>query len=252
MSAAGAPATIQAVLLDIEGTTTPIAFVYEVLFPYARRRLRRHFNEQAGVPAYASLFDRLRDEHEVDRRSDEMPPHWVEAPPAARAESAAAYCEWLMARDRKSTALKEIQGQIWEAGYRAGDLVGEVFADVPRALERWHEMRLPVAIFSSGSVRAQQLLFRHSSAGDLSRFLHAYFDTSTGSKADIDSYRGIAAALDLPADRILFVSDTIRELDAAAAAGMHTRLSLRTGNALVADRHHHSAIRSFDELAHPP
>ena len=125
-----------------------------------------------------------------------------------------------MDRDRKSTPLKTLQGKIWEEGYQRGELVGEVFADVPPALSRWHAQGAPVGIFSSGSVLAQQLLFRHSSAGDLTPFLRWHFDTTTGKKADSDSYRRIAAAMNMTPQAIVFVSDIVAELDAARDAGL--------------------------------
>ena len=163
-------------------------------------------------------------------------------------DSAASYAEWLMDRDRKSTPLKTLQGKIWEEGYQRGELVGEVFADVPPALSRWHAQGAPVGIFSSGSVLAQQLLFRHSSAGDLTPFLRWYFDTTTGKKADSDSYRRIAAAMNMPPQAIVFVSDIVAELDAARDAGLQTRLSIRPGNAPPPPAQGHAVIRTFDEF----
>ena len=238
---------IHAVLLDIEGTTTPIRFVYEVLFPYVRRHLRRYVEQHAASPGHAPLYDRVRDEHASDRAAAEAVPPWIDQPPAARAESIVAYLEWLMDRDRKSTALKALQGLIWEEGYRGGNLVGEVFADVPAALARWRAQGIDVGIFSSGSVLAQQLLFRHSSAGDLTSLLRWHFDTTTGPKADPESYRRIAAAMGTPAASVLFVSDIEAELDAARTAGMQTRLAIRPGNRTpLGDGH--AEIRTFDEL----
>ena len=235
-------------LLDIEGTTTPIAFVVDVLFPYARRHLRRHLEQLAASPVNASVLEQLRQEHAVDQREGEPVAPWVEAPPAARLEAAAGYAEWLMDRDRKSTPLKILQGQLWEEGYLRGELVGEVFADVPPALGRWRAEGVPVGIFSSGSVLAQQLLFRHSSAGDLTPFLRWYFDTTTGKKADRDSYQRIAAAMNTRPESIVFLSDTVAELDAARAAGLSTRLSIRPGNAPPSGPHDHPTIRTFDEI----
>ena len=153
-----------------------------------------------------------------------------------------------MDRDRKSTALKDLQGRIWEEGYSRGELIGEVFADVPDALERWYAQQIPIGIFSSGSVLAQQLLFRYSSAGDLGRFLAWYFDTTSGAKADADSYRRIAGAMATPAESILFVSDITSELDAARSTGMQTRLCIRPGNRPTPDGHDYSIVRSFDGL----
>jgi enolase-phosphatase E1 len=239
----------RAILLDIEGTTTPIAFVYDVLFPYARRRLGHYVEHHSSSPEHRALFDRLRDEHEADRAAGEHVPVWSDDDAASRAASIVAYLEWLMDRDRKSTALKSLQGLIWEAGYRTGDLTGDVFADVPRALERWHADRIPVGIFSSGSVLAQQLLFRHSTAGDLTTRLHWHFDTTTGGKTDPASYRRIAAAMGVPPETVMFVSDVTAELDAARTAGMQTRLAVRPGNKPAPAGHGHAEIRTLDQLA---
>lgn len=242
VSSARAPAAIKAILLDIEGTTTPISFVYDVLFPYARHHLANHIERHASSPEYAQIFNTLRNEHAND----------VEAAAAGLSSATgttaiAAYCAWLMNRDRKSTALKDLQGRIWEEGYSRGELVGEVFGDVPPALERWHSRHLSIGIFSSGSVLAQRLLFRHASAGDLSSFLSSYFDTTTGAKSESDSYRKIAASLAMRPDGVLFVSDVVRELEAARTAGMHTRLAVRPGN-LPAEPDGHAVIRTFDDL----
>ena len=239
---------VEAVLLDVEGTTTPIAFVVDVLFPYARKHLRRHLAELAASPIDASVLDQLRELHAVDQRAGESVPAWVDAPPSARLDSAAGYAEWLMDRDRKSTPLKTLQGAIWEAGYQRGELVGEVFADVPPALARWQAAGVQVGIFSSGSVLAQQLHFRHSSAGDLTPLLRWYFDTTTGNKTDTDSYRRIAAAMNKRPESIVFLSDVVAELDAARAAGLATRLSIRPGNVPPPLPHGHSTIRTFDEF----
>jgi enolase-phosphatase E1 len=153
-----------------------------------------------------------------------------------------------MDRDRKSTALKELQGRIWEEGYVRGDLVGEVFPDVAGALSRWHAKHCPVGIFSSGSTLAQRLLFRHSLAGDLTPYLTAYFDTTTGPKAEPSSYARIAERLGTTPEAVMFVSDTVRELDAAHAAGMRTRLAVRPGNP-PAPESGHERLLSLAEIA---
>jgi enolase-phosphatase E1 len=240
---------VNAVLLDIEGTTTPIAFVFEVLFPYARTHLHDHLERHHMTADYQSLVDDLHGEHDRDMEHGEAVPAWNETSPDARVSSLVRYCEWLMDRDRKSTPLKAIQGKIWEDGYRRGELVGEMFADVPAALKRWTRQRIGVGIFSSGSVLAQQLIFRHSSAGDLTPYLRWYFDTTTGAKSESDSYRRIARAMDTSASDVMFMSDVIRELDAARDAGMATRLAVRPGNPPVADARGHQVIHDFDALA---
>ena len=248
MSVRLAPAGVQAFLLDVEGTTTPIAFVVEKLVLYARAHLRHYVEPNATAPEYARLFELLREEHARDREAGQPVPAWVDTPMAARLASVVGYLEWLMDGDRKSTALKDLQGRVWEEGYRLGELQGDVFADVPRALERWRAQRLAIGIFSSGSVLAQQLLFRHSTAGDLTGHLRWYFDTTIGGKMEADSYRRIAAAMAIPPQAVLFISDAVRELDAARAAGMQTRLSVRPGNAPPPDGPGHAVVRTFDDV----
>jgi enolase-phosphatase E1 len=149
-----------------------------------------------------------------------------------------------MDRDRKSTALKSLQGRIWEEGYRAGQLRGQVYPDVPRAFARWRAQGRDLAIFSSGSVLAQRLLFSGSEAGDLTQAIRAFFDTTTGAKSDPESYRKIAAALGQAPAAVLFLSDVTAELDAARGAGMATRLCVREGNAPEAADH--PVVRTFD------
>lgn len=249
MNGSPAPAAIGAVLLDIEGTTTPIAFVTQVLFPYARTHLRAHLDRHRRSPAYETLFTAFREEHAADSRRGEPVPPWADEPEPARLAAVAAYAEWLMDRDRKSPALKDLQGRIWEDGYQRGELVGDVFPDVPGALRRWQERQLPVGIFSSGSVQAQQLLFRHSTAGDLTPLLRWYFDTRAGAKTEPDSYRTIARAMGLPAHSVLFVSDVTRELTAARAAGMSVRLSVRPGNPPQPGADEFEVAKTLGELA---
>jgi enolase-phosphatase E1 len=143
--------------------------------------------------------------------------------------------------------LKSLQGRVWEEGYRNGTLVGEVFDDVPDALRRWREAAMPVGIYSSGSVRAQQWLFRRSTAGDLTPLLSWHFDTAVGAKQDPASYARIAADVNEAAADVLFVSDVGAELDAAREAGMQTAMIVRPGNAPQPDTGHR-VIHSFDEL----
>jgi enolase-phosphatase E1 len=222
---------MRGILLDIEGTTTPIAFVYEVLFPYARRRLRSYTD-------HAGLTD-LRLEYEQDMRAGNNPPEW--------STDSVPYLEWLMDRDRKSTALKRIQGEIWLKGFQNGELHGEVFDDVPPAFERWRARGIEIRIFSSGSVLAQRLLFSTTSAGDLTRFISAYFDTTTGPKNEPASYTQIAQTFGIPASEIVFISDAVRELDAAKTAGMTTLLCIRPGNA-PQPHHTHATVAGFGSI----
>ena len=159
----------------------------------------------------------------------------------------ASYVESLMDRDRKSPGLKLLQGLIWEDGYRAGVLKGEVFADVPPALQRWRDAGVDVAIYSSGSELAQQLIFGSTADGDLTRFISRFFDTAVGAKNAPASYRRIAAELGRAPHRLLFISDVTSELDAAAAAGCAVALCVRPGNRPQPD-HAYPTISSFDEI----
>lgn len=228
---------IRAILLDIEGTTTPIAFVHDVLFTYARKHVRNYLAQHANE--LNSDISQLRHEH-----ANESDP----APPLTDDNSIADYVNWLIDRDRKSTGLKSLQGKIWREGYESGALKSQIFSDVRPAFERWREAGLSIGIFSSGSALAQQLLFAHTEDGDLTSFISAYFDTTVGAKADEESYRRIAEKLNLPPPEILFVSDVVAELAAATGAGMKTRLSLRPGNQPQPDPDRFQLVHSFDEL----
>jgi enolase-phosphatase E1 len=223
----------RAILLDIEGTTTPIAFVHEVLFSYARD----HVKEFLANNADEADITRLREEQATDISNGEQPPSEIDA-----------YVEWLIARDRKSTGLKSLQGKIWRGGYLDGSLNSQVYADVAPAFARWRASGLSINIFSSGSVLAQQLLFAHTNSGDLTKYIDQYFDTNVGKKGEAESYRKIAEALGLRADEVLFISDVVAELDAASTAGMETFLSIRPGNELQAHADKYRAIYNFEQI----
>jgi enolase-phosphatase E1 len=198
---------ITTILTDIEGTTSSISFVKDVLFPYARERL----------PAFV-----------VTHADDPDVQHWLhEAAKEAglvstgQQELIDLLLEWIDA-DRKSTALKALQGMIWKDGYASGEYRAHVYPEVAARLRAWHAAGKRLYVYSSGSVPAQQLFFAHSEAGDLSPLLSGYFDTETGPKREAESYRRIATSIGVPAGEILFLSDIVEELDAAAAAGLHT------------------------------
>jgi enolase-phosphatase E1 len=208
--------SLDVILLDIEGTTTPIDYVYGTLFPYVREHLAAYLEQGMDSRDLQQLSLEYQQE-----TSDSLPPWSV--PPTA-------YLLWLMDQDRKSPGLKSVQGKIWEAGYQQGLLQGVVFEDVPRALQTWHEMGIRVFIYSSGSVLAQKLLFRNSTAGNLTPWLEGYFDTEVGSKRESSSYKEIAQRLQALPERCLFISDLVAECQAAAAAGFQVLHSLRPGN----------------------
>lgn len=231
---------VQGVLTDIEGTTTPVSFVYEVLFPYAEARLEEACARAASEPAIAAAVEQLAKEHAEEGASG--------APPGVELGDGAPYARWLMAQDRKSTGLKMLQGLIWEAGYHDGSLRAQIYDDVPAALAAWRDAGLRLRIYSSGSVLAQKLLFGHTDHGDLTPLFEGYHDTTTGPKKVAASYRKIAEAYGLEAGAVAFLSDVPAELDAAAKAGMRTALLVRPGNQPVADDCPHTAYGSFDEL----
>lgn len=234
---------IRAILLDIEGTTTPIAFVHDVLFTYARDHVRDYLVQH--LPELTADIAQLRKEHTRDISSGAQPPPLTDDPDAI-----AAYVHWLIDRDRKSTGLKSLQGKIWREGYGKATLRAQVYDDVRPAFERWHNAGLRISIFSSGSVLAQQLLFAHTEDGDLTRFISDYFDTNAGAKIDAESYRRIAKNLNLPPREILFVSDVATELEAASEAGVKTRLSIRPGNPPQPGADRFQMVHSLDEIQH--
>jgi enolase-phosphatase E1 len=234
------------VLLDIEGTTTPVDFVYEVLFPFARDRVREFLASHKEIGN--EDIEGLRRERARDCEQGNQPPALKDETEEALLDSVTAYLHWLMDRDRKSTPLKSLQGKIWEEGYRAGELRAQVFEDVPRAFRLWRDERKDICIYSSGSALAQRLLFAHTQAGDLTAFIREYFDTAIGAKIERESYLRIAVALNSEPSDIVFISDVTAELAAAREAGLQTLLSVRPGNRLQPEADSYTKVHSFDEL----
>jgi enolase-phosphatase E1 len=239
---------VKVVLLDIEGTTTPISFVYDVLFPYARAGMTEFLRAHGTGREIQRAARLLHDEHEDLVARGESPPGWHAGTNDSLLQSIANFGNWLMDRDVKSPGLKLLQGLIWEEGYRDGTIRGEVFADVPAALQRWRDAGVVAAIYSSGSVLAQRLLFGHTAHGDLTPFISAWFDTVVGGKMDSGSYTRIVAQLNEQPNVVLFVSDVVPELDAAVAAGLQTALCVRPGNAPASAPHGALTVASLDEL----
>jgi enolase-phosphatase E1 len=216
-----------AILTDIEGTTTPIAFVRDVLFPFARTRFPAFLAAHADMPEVAAHLA------EVARMVPGQAPldtllHWMD-------------------QDAKVTPLKALQGLIWDAGYAEGVLKGAVYADVPGVLRRWKQSGLRLYVYSSGSVEAQKLIFGHSTAGDLSGLFSGFFDTRVGPKREPDSYVRLAIGINVPPVEVLFLSDVEAELDAAAVAGMRTCQLVRAEDGTVASDRHDVAV-DFDEV----
>ncbi|OWJ94862.1 acireductone synthase [Pseudomonas sp. A46] len=217
---------IKAILTDIEGTTSAVSFVFDVLFPFAARHLPEFVLARADEPEVATQLDAVR------RDSGE--------PDASVQRVVEILLGWI-AEDRKATPLKALQGMVWEQGYRAGQLKGHVYPDAVEALRRWKQEGYDLYVYSSGSIQAQKLIFGCSEAGDLSPLFSGYFDTTSGPKREADSYRRIASAIGRPGEEILFLSDVVQELDAAREAGLQTVGLAREGGVLDG----HETVASF-------
>jgi|SRR5215213_1882269 enolase-phosphatase E1 len=224
------------IVTDIEGAISSIAFVKKVLFPFARRELPRFVRERGNDSKVRQWLDMVAVENGGmcdDQMIAEVLQGWID-------------------EDRKHTALKALQGILWEEGYRNGEFTAHVYPDAAKALKRWHDAGHTLAVYSSGSVAAQKLFFSHSDVGDLSPLFSAFFDTEVGHKRDADSYRLIAHTLREKTADILFLSDAVEELDAARNAAMRTLLidrredypEPRTGHAA----HGHARVVSFAEI----
>ncbi len=233
---------MKAILLDIEGTTTPIDFVHKTLFPFAKAKISEYIEQ--NFDAVNHEIEQLETEHKSDFTNQIYGRDFKKDSP----ESIANYLNFLIDVDRKSTSLKSLQGKIWQKGYESGGLKSEIFADVPPAFERWKANDKTIAIYSSGSVLAQKLIFQYSNFGDLMPEIDNYFDTQIGHKREVKSYQSIAAELSLKPQDILFISDVVEELDAAQAAEFETILIIRKGNKSITQETNHQPIHSFDEI----
>ena len=217
------------ILTDIEGTTSSIAFVKETLFPYARRRMAEFVRSHADDPEVATHLRAAAGSDPVDLTAViQRLEQWID-------------------EDRKETSLKALQGLIWRHGYEEGAYRGHVYPDALMGLRRWHEQGLKLYVYSSGSVAAQLLLFRHSTAGDLTGLFSGHFDTRVGSKKETDSYAAIAREIGVAASDILFLSDVVAELDAAQAAGMGTTRLVRPEDGTEAGSAH-PEVSTFDDV----
>jgi enolase-phosphatase E1 len=239
---------VEVLLLDIEGTTTPIDFVYKVLFPYAKSHVQSYLSTHRSLPGVQDDIAGLIAENVLDTKEGEDPPPIEGSATSASVEAISTYVSWLIDRDRKTTPLKSLQGKIWDEGYRKGDLRSQVYEDVATAFERWWEQGKKIYIYSSGSVLAQKLLFGNTEAGDLTEFINGYFDTNIGAKKEVESYRRIADALNLQPSKVMFVSDVVDELDAAASVGFQTVLCVRPGNPKQRSDSGHPIKMTFDEI----
>ncbi|MBD1553379.1 acireductone synthase [Pseudomonas typographi] len=208
---------ITTILTDIEGTTSAVSFVYDVLFPFARERLPAYVRAHAQQPEVAAQLAAVRQ---------------ASGEPDADVERVIQILLGWLAEDRKATPLKALQGRVWAEGYQAGTLKGHVYPDAVAALRQWHAAGYRLYVYSSGSVQAQQLIFGYSEAGDLTPLFSGYFDTTSGGKREPASYTAIATAINVPAGQVLFLSDVVEELNAAQQAGMATCGLARAGGEL--------------------
>lgn len=239
---------VRVVLLDIEGTTTPIDFVYKKLFPYASSNVEPFLVVRSAEQDIRTLVRRLKEQHSQDSAAGLGPPIW---PSDSRDEVQACvdYVKWLVARDSKCAPLKDLQGKIWQQGFESGELRGEVYADVPPAFARWSRQGRKIAIYSSGSVLAQKLLFSTVASGDLTHQIATFFDTAVGVKAEPQSYTKIAAAMARSTHEFLFLSDAQKEVNAARSAGMFAALCDRNAEgALASNTNPGDTIMNFDEV----
>jgi len=223
---------IRAIVTDIEGTTSSIDFVKDVLFPYARERLPAFVVTHADKPEVQHWL------HEAARDAGLVS--------ASQQEIIDLLIRWID-EDRKATPLKALQGLVWEDGYVSGEFKGHVYPEVAENLQKWKKQGIHLYVYSSGSVAAQKLLFGHSEAGDLTPLFSGYFDTEIGGKREADSYRRIAEAIKVPAGQILFLSDITAELDAAAAAGFQTTQLVRPPDGPV--KSSHDQVANFNEIS---
>ncbi len=218
---------VKAVLTDIEGTTSSISFVKEVLFPYSRKHLRRFLEEHSQEEKVRVLLEEVKKIEPGDPVKTLL--RWIE-------------------EDRKETPLKELQGLIWEEGYRRGELIGHIYEDAYLTLRKWHGMGIPIYVYSSGSVKAQKLLFGHTPYGDINYLFAGYFDTRVGSKKDPRSYVKIAKEIGLLPSEILFLSDNPQEIEASAEAGMEVIRFAREGENEIIENFPFKQVRSFYEI----
>ena len=221
---------IRAIVTDIEGTTSDIRFVHNILFPYARQHLPDFVRDNAQQPEVAAALQSVREEA---------------GQPQADLAGVTDILLGFMDQDRKSTGLKALQGMIWRDGYVNGSFTGHLYPDVLPALRHWKAQGIELYVYSSGSVAAQKLLFGYSDEGDITHLFSGYFDTHIGAKREVQSYQNIAAQTGIAPSQILFLSDIHQELDAAEQAGFRT-LQLIRGDDDGASHHHQ--VHQFDEI----
>jgi enolase-phosphatase E1 len=222
---------IRAIVTDIEGTTSSLAFVKDVLFPYARANLADYVRGNSGEESVKKIMAVTSQEIGTELDTEQVISQLI---------------QWID-EDKKVTPLKSLQGLIWEAGYQQDDFKGHIYPDAVENLKQWKAKGLDLYVYSSGSVQAQKLLFGHTDEGDLTPLFSGYFDTHIGGKKEPQSYRNIAKSIGIDADQLLFLSDIKEELDAAKVAGFQTIWLLREGT--LQDQAAHLQVSSFNSIS---
>ncbi|XP_044160709.1 enolase-phosphatase E1 isoform X1 [Bufo gargarizans] len=250
------PPSVTAILLDIEGTTTPITFVKDILFPYIQDNVEEYLHKHWHEEECQEDVRQLRLQAEKDSGLEGFVPIPSSTDHEAELQVIRGVVDnvrWQMSLNRKTTALKQLQGHMWRSAYATGKVKGEVYDDVVPALKKWKEANLKLYIFSSGSVEAQKLLFGYSIEGDLLELFHGHFDTTVGSKVESESYKRIAEKIGCSTGNILFLTDITKEAEAARTAGVHVALAVRPGNAALTDeeKSEYHLIPSFHQLQLP-
>ncbi|CAL1567952.1 unnamed protein product [Knipowitschia caucasica] len=255
MATVSVPVNTSALLLDIEGTTTPITFVKDILFPYIKEHLEDYLSAHWEEDECKQDVHLLKKQIEEDMKQNRAcAVHSVDQTIHTDEEKAIREVVdnvlWQMAADRKSTALKQLQGHMWRAAYTSGRIKGQVYEDVIPAIRRWRAKGLKVYIYSSGSVEAQKLLFEHSIEGDVLDLFDGHFDTNIGAKVDRKSYTNIAERIGCGSEEITFLTDVTREAKAAEDAGVNVVLVVRPGNMELTkeESDHYNLITSFSQL----
>lgn len=235
---------IDIILLDIEGTVSDVRFVYDVMFPFAKQSMRSFLELHSGSPDVRSAIEQVARDANLDAT------HWLSDTNQNNidVDRLNAHLQELMSTDSKATGLKALQGLVWKSGFESGQLRAELFSDVLPALRTWTASGKRLFIYSSGSVLAQKLFFRHTTEGDLSSLLSGYFDTNVGKKQEPASYQRIAETIGAEPRTILFVSDVAEELIAASTVGMEVVASVRPSNKPLNPSYLGAQIRSFSEI----
>ena len=235
------------ILLDIEGTTSSVSFVYDVMFPFARTHAADYVREHWGEESLMSGLEFLA----KDAGFDDFQSWCGNRPTEQQQETVIAETLRQMESDAKATGLKQLQGLIWKLGFDSGELKSHLFDEVPSALKRWHQAGVELRIYSSGSIGAQKLFFGNTIAGNLLELFSGHYDTTIGGKKEAASYRAILQDLGDVPGQWLFISDIPAELDAAREAGFQVALSQRPGNAEVTDPSRYPCLTSFEQVEVP-